>query len=191
MKKFLFTACAIGALAAATPALAGPEYRFSGTFLPSTGTSFSELLGGGSFDGSYSLAGSAFPTSGIGYFDSFSLNLRDSTGAILLTLTQGVGTAGGYINTGYASIYGGTTLLFSDATSDYLQLVVPTGFGGTGAVLANGYSYAQIAPQNQAIIGSGVISVPEPAAWGLMLGGFGAMGMALRSRRTRVRVAYA
>lgn len=189
MKKLLFTMCALGALAAATPALADTEYRFSGSFLPSTGTDFTELLGGGSFDGSYTLSDGAFPTSGIGYFDSFTLNLRDSAGAILLTLTKGIGTASGYINTGNAAIYGGTTILFSDATSDYLQLVVPTGFGGTGAVLANGYSYAQIAPQNQATIASAVIGVPEPAAWGLMLGGFGAMGMALRSRRTRVAFA--
>lgn len=188
MKKFLFAACALGAVAAATPALADPEYRFSGTFLPATGTDFTELLGGGSFDGSYTLSG-AFPTDGVGYFDSFTLNLRDSTGAILLTLTKGIGTANGYINTGYAYIYGGTTIQFSDATQDYLQLVVPAGFGGTGAVLANGYSYAQIAPQNQATVASATISVPEPAAWGLMIAGFGAMGMALRSRRTRISFA--
>ena len=186
MKKLLFAACAIGALASATPALAGPEYHFSGSFLPSTGTSFTELLGGGSFDGSYTLVDGSFPASGLGFFDSFSLNLRDSAGTILLSLTKGVGTAGGYINTGNASIYGGTTILFYDAAQSYLQLVVPTGFGGTGSILANGYSYAQIAPQNQATIGSGVIGVPEPAAWGLMLGGFGAMGLALRARRTRV-----
>lgn len=189
MKKILFAACAFGALAAATPALAGPEYRFSGTFLPTTGTPFTQLLGSGSFDGSYTLSDGAFPTSGIGFFDSFSLNLRDSTGAILFTLTQGIGTAGGYINTDVAQYYGGTTIYFYDAAQSYLQLVVPTGFGGTGAVLANGYSYAQIAPQNQATVVSGVIGVPEPTAWGLMIGGFGVMGAALRSRRTRI--AYA
>lgn len=189
MKKILFAASAIAAIAIATPALAGPEFHFSGTFLPSTGTSFTQLLGGGSFDGSYTLADSSFPTSGVGFFDAFTLNLRDSGGTILFSLTKGVGTAGGYINTGNAGIYGGTTILFYDAAQSYLQLVVPANFGGTGAILPNGYSYAQIAPQNQATIGSGVIGVPEPAAWGLMIGGFAAMGMALRSRRTRV--AYA
>lgn len=189
MRKILLAACAIGALATASPALAGPEFRFSGTFLPSTGTPFTELLGGGSFDGSYTLVDDGFPSSGVGFFDSFSLNLRDSAGTILFTLTKGAGTAGGYINTDVAQYYGGTTILFYDAAQSYLQLVVPTGFGGTGAILANGYSYAQIAPQNQATIGSGVIGVPEPAAWGLMIGGLGAMGMALRARRTRI--AYA
>jgi hypothetical protein len=189
MRKILFVACAVGALAAATPALAGPEFHFSGTFLPSTGASFTELLGGGSFDGSYTLSDSAFPASGVGFFDAFSLNLRDSAGTILFTLTKGVGTAGGYINADVAQYYGGTTIYFYDAAQSYLQLVVPTNFSGTGAVLANGYSYAQIAPQNQATVASGVIGVPEPAAWGLMIGGFGAMGMALRARRARV--AYA
>lgn len=34
-------------------------------------------------------------------------------------------------------------------------------------------------------------AVPEPAAWGMMLGGFGVIGTGLRSRRRRTTVTYA
>jgi hypothetical protein len=43
------------------------------------------------------------------------------------------------------------------------------------------------------VIGNGdadfVISVPEPATWASMLGGFGALGGALRSRRRKIATA--
>lgn len=184
-----FMALAI-ACATATPASAAQTYRFSGTFAPATGASFTELLGGGSFDGVFTFASNAFPTADGTNFQSFSLNLRNAAGNILFTLRSGVGTAGGYLGTSYASIYGGTRIYFYDATQDYLQLVVPTGFGGTGAVLANGYSYAQIAPQNQAKVNAGVVTaIPEASTWGMMVVGFGALGAVVRRRR--VKVAFA
>ncbi|MHA6718271.1 PEP-CTERM sorting domain-containing protein [Sphingomonas sp. RS6] len=161
------------------------EYRFHGTFRPATGAAFTAMLGDGSFDGHYSLA-DPFPTSGVAYFLDYTVNIRDADGAILLTLSQGSNGAYGYINTGVAQYYGGTSIYFYDLSQNYLQLIVPTGFGGTGDVLANGYSYAQIAPQNQATVMSGVIGVPEPGLWGLMLAGIGMAGAAMRVRRVRV-----
>jgi hypothetical protein len=187
MKKALFAACAMGALVLATPALAQTEYHIAGNFLPAAGTP----LGGGSFEGIYTLSGDAFPTSGVGYFDSFSINFRDSLGNVLLTLAEGVNDGWGYINTDAASYYGGIPIYFYDQQGqDYLHLIVPVGFSGMGAGIGNGPSFAQIgSPANQGIISSAVIGVPEPAAWGLMIGGFGLMGAALRTRRTKV--AYA
>lgn len=191
MKKFLLAASAIGSVIAAVPALAQTEYHFSGSFAEATGTSFTALLGGGSFDGSYTLTGDVFPTSGVGYFDSFTVNLRDAAGDILLTMMRDLNQGWGYINTAATPYYGGVPIYFYDqAGADYLQLIVPVGFSGTGTVLtALGTSYAQIAPQNQATVTSGVIGVPEPAAWGLLIGGFGMLGTALRARRARI--AYA
>lgn len=187
MSKLTGTVALAIALAAATPAMAAQTYRFSGTFAPATGASYTALLGGGSFDGFFTFASNAFPTADGTSFQAFSLNLRDASGKVLFTLTSGKGTAGGYLGTSYVSIYGGTRIYFYDAVQDYLQLVVPTGFGGTGAVLANGYSYAQIAPQNQATVNAGMVTaVPEPAAWGMMVVGFGTLGAALRRRKVKV-----
>ena len=36
-----------------------------------------------------------------------------------------------------------------------------------------------------------VVAVPEPAAWGMMIGGFGLAGMAMRRRRVSTKVSYA
>lgn len=178
------------AMANATPALAAQVYRFSGTFAPATTATSTTLLGGGSFDGTFAFASNNFPTADGTNFQSFSLNLRNAAGTILFTLTSGVGTAGGYIGTSYAATYGGTRIYFYDATQDYLQLVVPTGFGGTGAVLANGSSYAQIAPRNQARVNAGIIvALPEPATWAMMVIGFGALGATLRRGKVRATVA--
>lgn len=190
MRNFTGAVSLAIAMAIATPAMAAQTYRFSGTFAPATGASYTAVLGSGSFDGFFSFASNTFPTTDGTSFQSFSLNLRDASGAVLLSLTSGVGTAGGYLGTSYVSIYGGTRIYFYDALQDYLQLVVPTGFGGTGAVLTNGYSYAQIAPQNQATVNAGfVTAVPEPATWAMMVAGFGTLGAALRRRKAKVSLA--
>jgi hypothetical protein len=183
MRKMLLAASMLASMIA-VPAMA-TEYRFNGSFLPAA-----TALGGGSFDGTYTLTGNVFPTTGVGFFDSFTVNLRDSAGNILLTIAKGVNDGNGYINTASAPYYGGVPIYFYDQLgANYLQLIAPVGFDGMGEVSANGSSYALIAPSDWGTVGSGVIGVPEPAAWGLMLGGFGLLGGALRARR--VRVAYA
>ncbi len=180
----------LGTAFVAGPAEATTVFTFSGTFRPATTASFTQMLGSGSFDGSFTLAGNGFPASGTTNFQSFTLTLRDSTGASRLSLTKGLNGASGYTSYDYASLYGGTRIYFYDTTTDYLQLVVPSNFSGTGAVLTNGYSYAQIAPQNQATVAAGTVTaVPEPASWAMMIVGFGLAGSALRRRGTRPAVA--
>lgn len=176
-------ALAAGAAFFAGAAEATTVFTFSGTFKPATTASFTQMLGSGSFDGSFTLAGTGFPTSGTTNFQAFTLNLRDSTGTVRLTLTKGQNGAAGYISPNYVQYYGGTIIYFYDTTTDYLQLVVPTGFGGTGAVLANGSSYAQIAPQNQATVAAGTVTaLPDPTSWMTMTLGFGLVGAGLRRR---------
>ena len=168
------------------------DFLFSGAFSPTTGSSQTMLLSNGSFDGYFTIAPTTFPGAGTTTITAFSFNLRDQSGAILKTLTKGSGGASGYISSAYAAIYGGTVINFQDTASDYLQLVVPTGFAGTGAVLANGYSYAQIAPQNQARVAAGAVTaLPETATWAMMLTGFGMIGAAIRRRSRGLTVSVA
>ncbi len=178
---------------AATAASANVLYDLSGTFRPATSASSTTVLGGGSFDGTITLPGSAFPTHGTTAFVSFVVNLRNSAGAIVDTIRSGVSGGGGYVSDGYVAYYGGTVLEFYDSLNDYLQLVVATGFAGSGAVLTNGYSYAQAAPSNQATAATGTIgpratlrAVAEPSTVSLTAFGSALLLWLLRRRRTKV-----
>lgn len=182
MRKILMVAAA--ALATAVPAAAeAAVFVFSGTFTPATGASFTTLLGSGSFDGYFNADANAFSQTETTFISAFSVNLRNKSGDILKTLTQNVDGASAYVSPDYVSYYGGTIVNFQDRGSNYLQLVVPTNFSGRGAVLANGSSYAQIAPQNQATVAAGTITaLPEAGTWAMMIAGFGLTGAALRRR---------
>lgn len=57
----------------------------------------------------------------------------------------------------------------------------PKLIGATFSSTANSFEFDNLATG----------AVPEPAAWALMLGGFGMMGAAVRRRRSQVRVTYA
>ena len=69
-----------------------------------------------------------------------------------------------------------TSLYYQDFLSSY-RITTFTGGFGTGLVTATSSAVAAAA-------------VPEPASWALMLGGFGAIGGALRSRR-KTAIAFA
>lgn len=183
MKKLLMV-LALSTVPAA-PVAAAVTYDLSGTFKPNDGASFRVLLGGGSFDGSFVLAGSTFPTSGTVNFVSYTINLRDSTGAVVNTISQAAGAAAsGYFSYSAASSYGGPVLNFylaaGGVSQNSLFLVVPNGFNGTGGIVAGSASSAKVGSQ-QAIVTSAsiaphVAAVPEPASWGMMVIGFGAVG---------------
>jgi len=64
---------------------------------------------------------------------------------------------------------GGDLLNFAPVTTEYVQYT----FGGVGGGPVDGVGIDQV-----------FAGTPEPAAWALMLVGFGALGGALRSRRT-------
>jgi hypothetical protein len=113
------------------------------------------------------------------------------------------GTASGSIITSAVTFQGKTDL---DLTSVFFNGVQLTGFFGGGI---NEFVFANAVPitagvQNELIIngvsrgngsygGQGVFAptgVPEPAAWGMMIGGFGLAGAAMRRARS-TRVTYA
>lgn len=189
MKTYLLARAAAiagvtAALATAAPASAA-TYYVMGAFNPPDGASFRTLLGGGSFDGTFVLPGSNFPTSGTTSFTSYTINLRNRAGAMVEVLTQG---SGGYVSTSYASTYGGTVLNFYElvgsSIQNYLFLVVPTGFNGNGSVLASP-SIAAVGTQQSGVASARIATtpLPEPATWAMLVLGFGAVGAARRGRR--------
>lgn len=190
MRPILPSVVALCVASAASTASANVVYDLSGTFRPATTSGYTTVLGGGSFDGTFTLPGSAFPTRGSTSFASFIVNLRDGTGRIVDTIRSGVSGGGGYVSDAYVSYYGGTILEFYDTLDDDLQLVVASGFTGNGGVLSNGYSYAQAAPSNQATVGNGIVSphasvraVAEPST--VSLAAFGSALLLRLFRRRR------
>ena len=94
--------------------------------------------------------------------------------------------------TGTATL--GSTTLTSSITGNAFSILLPGGLPtSTGATppqygfnlwprlgLGNNNQISDFAPQNDLLR---VAAVPEPASWGLMLLGFGAIGTAMRRRR--------
>jgi hypothetical protein len=126
----------------------------------------------------------------VGYFgahddklDSFQLVLRSDT----FTLPTGEGQIGFF--------YGAMPWEQTDTSQ-----VAAVGFGdglGNGEVLAGSSSQSNLNTvvanhhiwfdQNLVVVPPG--GVPEPASWALMIGGIGLVGLAMRRRRTSVRLA--
>lgn len=78
----------------------------------------------------------------------------------------------GVVNNVQNFVVTGGTGIFANASGSFL---------GTGAI-----RFAEGPPRATLTIGEGVIAVPEPATWGLMIVGFMAVGVVARSRRLAV-----
>lgn len=162
-------------------------YDVSGTFEQLPGSDYS-TLSGGSFSGGFEAPGTTFPlpSSSYDYLYDFSVNIYTSTGALFSTLSST--TPGAYlmISTDYLNIYGGEQITFMVNGTDYLQLVVPTTFNGTGSIIpGDNSSYALVGGGNYAYLSSGTVSaVPEPSTWLMMILGFCGVGfMAYRRKQ--------
>jgi hypothetical protein len=99
---------------------------------------------------------------------SFQLTLNGGIGNI----EAGVGTWDGPSAFGFG---------YGEPTNLWLSSIISSGGGGTftftpGVALTAGQQYVLFITSQPA-------TVPEPATWGLMLVGFGGLGMTLRSRR--------
>lgn len=125
-------------------------------------------------------------------FDSY-LRLYNSTGTVIYEIDDSIpfsgdpATEGGTGSGGasYLDSYGIYT--FANAGTYYIEVAArseTTGLVGAIPTGRNGYEL-QISLEGAAT------AVPEPAAWGMMIGGFGAIGGALRLRRRRGRIANA
>ena len=86
---------------------------------------------------------------------------------------------------GQAPGHGFSLFGFSGATFDELDVQVAANYQQftEGAYDAGDYDYIRIGTFSDPNAGGGVGGVPEPAAWALMLVGFGGLGAVLRRRR--------
>jgi hypothetical protein len=102
-------------------------------------------------------------------------------------------TANGAFGLGGATIKIGAlmgTLVAAPAASDFFLI----GYGTTISLASAGHIYAQVNdnfyPNNGGAFTVDVAAVPEPAVWGMLVGGFGMAGFAIRRRRA-VTLRYA
>ncbi|WP_256731236.1 PEPxxWA-CTERM sorting domain-containing protein [Sphingomonas sp. dw_22] len=98
----------------------------------------------------------------------------------------------------------GLGIQLTNAPGSTLALEVPNTYSGQfwGFISNNSFQallltagtqggVAETYTLNNLTFGTGTPGVPEPAAWGMMIGGFGLAGMALRRRHIRTTVSYA
>ncbi len=125
-----------------------------------------------------------------------------STGGIFQTLMTTVGSLysysftlanlGGTPSSFNASI-GGTSVLSLTNPGAFAYTVYSGTFTATSAATALRFTFQQDPSFFRLdAISVSMISgaVPEPAAWAMMIGGFGLVGASLRRRRTKVTVSY-
>ncbi|WP_213775399.1 PEP-CTERM sorting domain-containing protein [Bradyrhizobium sp. dw_78] len=174
----------------ASVASASPiTYDVSGSFQDIPGSSYYSALSGGSFSGSFVAPSGTFPlgTNSYDYLYNYNINIYAANGSLLSTLSSS--TPGAYlmISTAYLDIYGGEQIDFQVNGVDYLQLIVPTTFNGTGSIISgNDHSYAEAGDGNYAYLATGIITaVPEPSTWAMMVLGFAGLGFMVYRRRGR------
>lgn len=139
--------------------LSDPTYSASGTFVTDS-TNTLVVSGGGS-------------VSGPSLTDTLTL-FPNPTPGVTNTSPDG---AWNYDNVFPVNFSG---LLFTGATNPFYNVFANGGGGSLGISFADGSFYNR----GNSIVGTLTITaVPEPATWALLILGFGAMGMMMRSRR--------
>jgi hypothetical protein len=194
--KISSAAALVALIFSLSPAAAAPvtiTYDVAGTFETLTGSDYADLSGG-SFSGTFTVPSGTFPLSGNEYstFSNFTLNIYNVAHQPVQTLTGTTPGADLVITNDYTSYYGGgEQVLFDVNGTDYLQLNLSTSFNGSGSILPDDYSYAEIGPGNYAYLATGTISplatTPLPSTGTMMLAallGFGAVDLMRRRKRS-------
>jgi hypothetical protein len=187
--KYAIAGLALAAtIAVSHPASAATvTYNVSGTFETLNG-SYYLALSGGSFTGTFLAPGNTFPLapSTYDYLHNFQINLYTASGSLFSTLSSV--TSGSYlaISDNNLGIYGGEQITFVANGTNYLQLVVPVTFNGTGSIIPGlNTSYAEVGT-NYAYLATGnvaVAAVPETSTWAMMLLGFACVGLMAYRRK--------
>jgi hypothetical protein len=185
----------VGLALAATTAISASAsastvtYTVSGTFEQLSG-SYYAALSGGSFAGTFVAPSDTFPLAPQTYDDlhNYQVNIYTANGTLFSTLNSS--TSGAYlaISNTYSDIYGGERITFVTNGTNYLQLVVPLTFNGTGSIIPGvNTSYAEVGP-SYAYLATGnivVAAVPEPSTWAMMLLGFAGVGFMAYRRKSK------
>jgi len=166
-------------------------YDVSGTFENLSGSDYS-ALSRGSFTGTFVAPSNTFPlaASTYDYLHNFQINLYTANGSLFSTLSSS--TPGSYldISDNNLGIYGGEQIAFVANGTNYLQLIVPVTFNGTGSIIPGvNTSYAEVGT-NYAYLATGsvlVAGVPEPSTWAMLLLGFA--GIAFMTYRRKAKLA--
>jgi len=196
--KYVIAGLALAAtIAASEPASAtAVTYDVSGTFENLSGSDYS-ALSGGSFRGTFLAPSNTFPLapSTYDYLDNFQINLYTANGNLFSTLSSS--TSGSYleISDNYLDIYGGEQITFVANGTNYLQLIVPVTFNGTGSIIPGvDTSYAEAGP-NYAYLATGnvavVAGVPETSTWAMMLLGSVGVGFVAYRRKAKPALIFA
>ena len=176
--------------------LAGSVDAGSFTFSGQLGTDTGAVTGlaGGSFDGTYSVTGLPVPSGSFSYFDSFNLDIKNSSGQIVYSLTSASDIGGIY---GDFVGSGRDLMEFEPGGGGYpnLQLAFTTPFNGDGTAIPtdqradDSISILFVSAGRGVNVASGVSSpfvssVPEPSS--LTLTGIaGVAGLAVQHHRRR------
>lgn len=190
--------CTIAGLAlAAAIAVSGPAsaavltYDVSGRFENRSGSYYS-ALSGGSFTGTFVAPSNTFPLapSTYKYLHNFQINLYTANGSLFSRLSSS--TSGSYleISDNNLGIYGGEQITFLANGTNFLQLIVPVTFNGTGSIIPGLHtSYAEVGT-NYAYLATGNVAVeagvPEPSTWAMMLLGFAGVGFMAYRRKAKL-----
>jgi hypothetical protein len=185
----LALAAAISVSATDAASAATVTYTVSGTFQNLSGPYYS-ALSGGSFTGTFLAPSNTFPLAPAtyDYLHNYQINIYTANGSLFSTLSGA--TPGSYlaISDNYLDIYGGEQITFVTNGTNYLQLVVPVTFNGTGSIIPGvDTSYAEVGP-NYAYLATGnvaVAAVPELSTWAMMVLGFAGIGFVAYQRKPK------
>jgi hypothetical protein len=193
--KYIIAGLALaGTIAVSEPASASTlTYDVSGTFKRLSGSYYS-ALSGGSFTGTFLAPSNTFPLapSTYDYLHNFQINLYTANGSLFSTLSSS--TSGSYlaISDNYLNIYGGEQITFVANGTNYLQLVVPVTFNGTGHIIPGvSTSYAEVGTNYAYLATGNVAAVPEASTWAMLLLGFAGIGFVAHRRKVKqVSIAF-
>ena len=129
-----------------------------------------------------------------GQWSSFTLRVGTPQQFVSFDLLQGTGYANfgqyfhvtlNFANNTSTTLYGGTVSGngVDDTTYGRVRYDLGGQAGITGLTFVADYNFAGF------ILDNIVIAAPEPASWGMMIGGFGIVGVAMRRRRAPARSA--
>ena len=198
LRAFAASVLVLGVLVMVPAAHATPiTYTLSGTFENSS--YYSGPADGGSFSGTFTVAGLPLPANSYAVLNSFNIVLKNSLGQVVFTFLSGTPDQDGYISNSDETSMGADYLELYDADGDNFMLLFAKSFTGVGPVVlgSNGYlsdmefGGTLHTDVNLVASGSARLAIPEPSTVALFGAAFAACSAFLALRRRRHSAALA